>query len=171
MIIETFIGVILLFFVKTWVELVKNEAIFIPLPINTVRKIMKAAKISKKDIVFDLGCGDGRVVIIAAKEFGCKCIGIEKSYILSKIAEFRVKKEKLENRIKIINDDFFNINLRKATVIFVYLSSKLNKMLEPKLKRELRNGTLILSASHKFNNFKLIKKIKTGHFYSYIYRV
>jgi len=49
MIIETFIGVILLFFVKTWVELVKNEAIFIPLPINTVRKIMKAAKISKKE--------------------------------------------------------------------------------------------------------------------------
>lgn len=171
MIKETFFGIILLFIVKTWVELIKDEAIFIPLPKNTIRKILKAAKICKNDLLYDLGCGDGRVVIIASKEFGCKSVGIEKSYILAKIAEYKVRKEKLENRVKIINGDFFNINLKNATVIFVYLSSRLNKMLEPKLKKELRKGTLILSASHKFNDFKLIKKIKTGHFYSYIYRV
>jgi len=171
MIKDVILGLIFLALVRFWFDLIRDEAIFVPLPKNTIRKILKAAKVGKRDVVFDLGCGDGRVVIIAAKEFGCKCVGIEKSYILSKIAEFRVRKGGLEKRVKIISGDFFKVNLKNATVVFVYLSSKLNKMLEPKLKKELRKGTLILSASHKFNSFKLIKKIKTGHFYSYIYRV
>jgi predicted RNA methylase len=164
-----FLSIVTIFLLKVWVDLIRNEAIFIPLPKNTIKKMLKEAKVSSKDIVYDLGCGDGRVLIIAAKEFGARAIGIEKSWALSKISEWRVKKEKLEDKVKIINEDFFKINLSKATVIFAYLSKKINKKLEPKLKKELKKGTKVLSASHEFKGLKLVKKFKTGHFYSYLY--
>jgi predicted RNA methylase len=164
-----FLSIVTIFLLKVWVDLIRNEAIFIPLPKNTIKKMLKEAKVSSKDIVYDLGCGDGRVLIIAAKEFGARAIGIEKSWVLSKISEWRVKKEKLEDKVKIINKDFFKVNLSKATVIFAYLSKKINKKLEPKLKKELKKGTKVLSASHEFKGLKLVKKFKTGHFYSYLY--
>ena len=133
--------------------------------------MLRVAKVSEKDIVYDLGCGDGRVLIIAAKEFGARAIGIEKNCLLAKIAEWKIKRENLENKAKVINKDFFKVNLSNATIIFAYLSKKINKKLEPKLKKELKKGTKILSASHEFNCFKLIKKFKTGHFYSFLYIV
>jgi predicted RNA methylase len=164
-----FLSIVTIFLLKVWVDLIRNEAIFIPLPKNTIKKMLKEAKVSSKDIVYDLGCGDGRVLMIAAKEFGARAIGIEKSWVLSKISEWRVKKEKLEDKVKIINEDFFKVNLSKAKVIFAYLSKKINKKLEPKLKKELKKGTKVLSASHEFKGLKLVKKFKTGHFYSYLY--
>jgi len=161
--------VITAFLLKAWLDLIRGEAIFVPLPKNTIRKMLKKANVSSKDIVYDLGCGDGRVLIIAAKEFGARAIGIEKNWLLSKISEWRVKRENLEKKVRIINGDFFRINLSEATVIFTYLSKKLNKQLEPKLRRELKRGTRIVSASHEFKGLKLVKKFRTGHFYSYLY--
>jgi predicted RNA methylase len=169
MIWYVFLSIATIFLLKVWIDLIRNEAIFIPLPKNTIRKMLKEAKVSSKDIVYDLGCGDGRVLIIAAKEFGARAIGIEKSWILAKISEWRVKKEKLEDKVEVINKDFFKVNLSNATVIFAYLSKKINKKLEPKLKKELKKGTKVLSASHEFKGLKLVKKFKTGHFYSYLY--
>jgi predicted RNA methylase len=169
MIWYVFISIATIFLLKVWIDLIRNEAIFIPLPKNTIRKMLKEAKVSSKDIVYDLGCGDGRVLIIAAKEFGARAIGIEKSWVLAKISEWKVKKEKLEDKVEIINKDFFKVNLSNATVIFAYLSKKINKKLEPKLKKELKKGTKVLSASHEFKGLKLVKKFKTGHFYSYLY--
>lgn len=164
-----FLFIITLFLLKVWIDLIRNEAIFIPLPKNTIRKMLKVARVSSKDVVYDLGCGDGRVLIIAAKEFGAKAVGIEKSWILAKISEWRIKREKLEGKAKVINKNFFKVNLSDATVIFAYLSKKINKKLEPKLKEELKKGTRVLSASHEFKGLKLVKKFKTGHFYSYLY--
>ncbi len=166
-----FLAIITAFLLKLWIDLIRDEAIFIPLPKNTIRKMLKAANVSSKDILYDLGSGDGRVLIIAAKEFGAKAVGIEKSWLLSKISEWKIRRENLEGRAMVINEDFFKVNLSKATVIFAYLSRKLNRELEAKLKRELRKGTRVLSASHEFKNLKLVKKFKTGHFYSYLYLI
>ena len=116
-----------------------------------------------------MGSGDGRVLIIAAKEFGAKAVGIERSWLLSKISDWKIKKEGLENKAIVINKDFFKVDLSEATVIFAYLSKKLNERLEPKFRKELKKGTRVLSASHEFKNLKLVKKFKTGHFYSYLY--
>jgi predicted RNA methylase len=157
------------FLIKVWLDLLRDEAIFVPLPKDTIRKMLKEAKVSPKDLVYDLGCGDGRVLIVAAKEFGARAIGVEKSFILSKIAEWNIRREGLENRVKVLNSDFFNVNLSKATVIFAYLSRKINRKLEPKLKKELKKGCRVISASHGFEGLKLVKKFKTGHFYSYLY--
>ncbi|MEM5766091.1 MAG: SAM-dependent methyltransferase [Candidatus Aenigmatarchaeota archaeon] len=159
---------ILLYF---WVKLILNEAIYIPLPGSTIRKMLKLAKVNKKDLVYDLGAGDGRVVIIAAKEFGCKAVGIERSALLAAICRWKIKRARLQGKVKIINKNYFNVNLSKATVITAYLSKRQNERLVPKLKKELRSGTRIVSASHIFPGLKEMKRIKTGHFYSYLYKI
>ncbi|MEM7826318.1 MAG: SAM-dependent methyltransferase [Candidatus Aenigmatarchaeota archaeon] len=163
--------VLLFFFLYFWVRLVLNEAIFIPLPISTIRKMLKLAKVNKKDLLYDLGAGDGRVVIIAAKEFGCKAVGIERSALLAAICRFRIRRAGLQDKIKIIEKNYFDVNLSRATVITAYLSKRQNEKLAPKLKKELRKGTRVVSASHVFPGLKLIKKIKTGHFYTYLYKI
>ncbi len=171
MIWEIFLTVTTFIILKIWIDLVRGEAIFVPLPKNTIRKMLKMAKVTSKDLIYDLGCGDGRVLIIAAKEFGAKAVGIEKNWILFKIAKWKIEREKLEKKIKVINEDFFKVNLSDATLIFTYLSKKVNERLESKLKNELKKGTKVLSASHEFKGLKLVKKFRTGHFYSYLYVV
>jgi len=144
-------------------------AIFVPLPRSTVKKILKLAKVSKKDVVYDLGCGDGRVLIEAAK-MGARAVGIENNPLLCWLSKLNVEKNNLGNKIKIIRENFFKQNLHDATVIVVYLSQKLNDRLQPKLERELRAGARVVSADHTFA-WKEIKRIKTGHFYSHLYKI
>ena len=133
--------------------------------------MLKLAKVKKKDLVYDLGAGDGRVIITAAKEFGCKAVGIERSAFFAAICRWRVKKEGLQDKVKIIEKNYFDVNLSKATVVTAYLSKKQNKLLVPKLKKELKKGTRIVSASHNFPGLKEVKRIKTGHFYTYLYKI
>jgi len=151
-------------------KLISGYPIYIPLPGGTIRKILKLASISKKDLVYDLGSGDGRVVILAAKEFGAEAVGIEKNRLLARISEWRIRRAGLK-RVKVINKDFFDCRISNADVVVVYLTQKLNDRLKPKLEKELRKGTRIVSASHVFKGWKPVKRIKTGHFYSYLYKV
>jgi len=152
-------------------KIITGYPIYIPLPKETIRKILKLARVTEKDIVYDLGSGDGRVVLLAAKDFGARAIGIEKNKLLAKISEWKVKRSKLMEKIKIVNKDFFDCDISNATVVVVYLTQKLNDELKPKLERELKEGTRIVSASHIFKGWKPVKRIKTGHFYSYLYKI
>jgi cyclopropane fatty-acyl-phospholipid synthase-like methyltransferase len=133
--------------------------------------MLKLAKVRKNDLLYDLGAGDGRVVITAAKEFGCKAVGIERSALLAAICRWRVKKEGLQDKVKIVEKSYFDVDLRKATVITAYLSKKQNKLLVPKLKKELKKGTRVVSASHVFPGLREVKRMKTGHFYTYLYKI
>jgi predicted RNA methylase len=133
--------------------------------------MLKLAKIRKNDVLYDLGSGDGRVVIEAAKTYGVKAIGIEKNILLAWISRIKVRKNGLSDKVKIINDNIFDQDLSGATVMAMYLTQKLNDKLQPKLERELKKGTRIVSASHFFKGWKLVEKIKTGHFYSYLYKI
>jgi cyclopropane fatty-acyl-phospholipid synthase-like methyltransferase len=152
-------------------KLILNEAIYIPLPLSTIRKMLRLAKVNKKDLLYDLGAGDGRVILTAAKEFGCKAVGIERSALLAAICRWRIKKEGLQDKVKVIEKNYFDVDLSKATVVTAYLSKKQNKLLVPKLKRELKKGTRVVSASHVFPGLREMKKIKTGHFYTYLYKI
>ncbi|MBU5537518.1 MAG: class I SAM-dependent methyltransferase [Candidatus Aenigmatarchaeota archaeon] len=154
-----------------WFELIRDEALPIPLPRVTIRKMLKLANVKKNDLVYDLGSGDGRALIIAAKEFHAKAIGIEKNRLLVWLSRLIVKKNNLHDKIKIICGDIFDENLKNADVILMYLSHKLTQELKHKFKKELRKGTRIVSASHPIVGWKEIKKIRTGHFYSYLYKI
>jgi ribosomal protein L11 methylase PrmA len=109
------------------------------------------AKVDKKDNIYDLGCGDGEALSIAAKEFGAKGVGIEIDplrYLFSKI-RFRING--YDEKVKIIKKNFYEINISPASVIFVYLVPKALERLRPKLLKELKNGTLLVSYRYKAN--------------------
>lgn len=144
-------------------------AVFIPLPRNTIKKILKLAKVGRRDVVYDLGCGDGRVLIEAARR-GAKAVGVENNPLVYWLCKKNVERSNLGKKIKIIYGDMFKQNLHDATVVVVYLSQNLNNKLQPKLERELRTGTRVVSADHTFA-WKEIKRIKTGHFYTHLYKM
>jgi len=152
------------------VKLLKKEAIFIPLPMKTVEKILELAEIKKKDILYDLGSGDGRIVIMAAKRYGIKAVGIEKNIFLYFLSKIKVKINGVEDKVKIIHGDLFKQKISEASIVTIYLTQKLNDKLEPKLKRELKRGTKIISADHTLN-MKEIRKVKAGHLYLHFYKI
>lgn len=159
------------FFIWMIARIATGEAIFIPLPTNTIVKMLSLAKVKKSDFVYDIGSGDGKILVIAAKKFGCTCVGIEKNKILLWFAKRKIVRNNLQKKIKLIEGDFFSKKISDATVVTLYLTQKLNYKIENKLKRELKKGTRIVSANHTFKTLKEVRKIKTGHFYSRLYIV
>jgi len=133
--------------------------------------MLELTKIKRDDILYDLGCGDGRALTLAAKKYGIKAVGIEKNPLLFWLCKRNIRKNKLEDKIKIIKKDFLKENLSKASIIFVYLSRGMNERLRPKLEKELKKGARVVSADHEFKGWKEIKRIKTGHFYSHLYKM
>ena len=153
------------------ISIATQSGFFVPLPMPTIRKILNIAKIRKNDVVYDLGSGDGRIVITAAKEYGVKAVGIEKNPMLHWLSKWNVKRHNVSSKVKLIRGDFFKQNLSKASVVVVYLTPRLNARLKPKLEKELKKGTIVVSASHVFEGWRETSKIKTGHFHSYLYKV
>lgn len=119
---------------------------FVSSPHDIVRRMLEVANVGGEDTVFDLGCGDGRILIAAVKDFGAKkAVGFEMREDLCKQALQEVKKQGLESRISIINSDIFAGNLSEATVITLYLTTSGNEKLRPKLVSESHRGTRIVS--------------------------
>ncbi len=154
-----------------WFELVRDEAPPIPLPRDTIRKMLRLANVKKNELVYDLGSGDGRVCIIAAKEFKAKAVGIEKNRLFVLLSHWIIKKNNLGNEIKIIRGNIFKENFKNGDAILMYLSHKLTQKLKVKFEKELKKGARIVSASHPIEDWKESKRIRTGHFYSYLYKI
>jgi predicted RNA methylase len=126
------------------------------------------AEIGPGDVLYDLGSGTGRIIVTAAKKYGIKAVGIERDRFLAWLSKRVIRRNKLEDRVRILRADFFQQNLSEATVITVYLSQKMNNRLEPKLRKELKRGTRIVSADHTFN-FTEKGKARTGYFWTHLY--
>ncbi len=107
--------------------------------------MLKLAKVGPKDVVYDLGCGDGMIVTAAAKEFGATAIGIDINPVRVKEANERVSKAGVTDKVKILNEDLFEAKISDATVVTLYLLQTLNEKLIPKLNKELKPGTRIVS--------------------------
>lgn len=163
--------IVTLFLVWIFIKLKTERGVFVPLPMRTVHQMLEIAKIKKGDVLYDLGSGDGRVLVEAVKKYGIRAVGVEKDAILYFISRLNVKIRKLEKRIKMLNKDFFDESLKEASVVTIYLTPKLNEMLSSKFKKELRKGARVVSAAHKIKGWKPVKKIKTGHFWTYLYKI
>ncbi len=148
-----------------------QSGVFVPLPMGTVRKMLKLAKIRKSDVLYDLGCGDGRIIVTAAREYGINAVGIENNWLLTWLCNNGINRNKVSDKIKLINGNLFKQDLSNASIVTVYLTQKLNDKLKSKLERELKKGTRVISASHVFKGWREIKRIKTGHFYTYLYKI
>jgi len=118
---------------------------FQPMPKRIVRKMLKMAEIKKGETLYDLGCGDGRFLILGAKEFGAYGVGIEISPIRYLWAKFNVINNQLWNKVKIRFGNLFKAKISDADVIVIFLTDRANKRLVPKFKKELKPGTRIVS--------------------------
>ncbi|MBI2613862.1 MAG: class I SAM-dependent methyltransferase [Candidatus Levybacteria bacterium] len=118
---------------------------------RTARAMCRLAKISKKDVIYDLGSGTGTLLLIAAKEFGARGVGIEIDPLRAVISTLALHSAKVRDKIIIKKKNFFNVDLSNATVIFVYLVPKALERLKPKFLKELKPGTRVVSYRYKIS--------------------
>jgi ribosomal protein L11 methylase PrmA len=126
------------------------DVIYVPTPPEVVEAMLKVAKVGPGDIVYDLGSGDGRIPIAAVKNFGAaRATGIDIDPQRIKEAEENRKQSGVGDRVRFMNQDLFQTNISEATVVTLYLLPSLNVKLIPKLNKELKPGTRIVS--HQFD--------------------
>jgi SAM-dependent methyltransferase len=125
------------------------DVIFVPTPEEVVDAMLKVAKVTARDVVYDLGCGDGRIVITAAKKYGARGVGIDIDPQRIAEATANATKEGVTDRVSFRQADLFTSDIGEATVVTLYLLPSLNLKLLPKLMKELKPGTRVVS--HAFD--------------------
>ncbi len=118
---------------------------YVPTPWVIVEEMLKLADIRAEDMVYDLGSGDGRLVITAAKRFGARGVGIELQPELVEMARTGAKREGVGDRVKFVQGDLFETEIKDASVVMLYLLPRFVTRLVPRLRAELRPGTRIVS--------------------------
>jgi len=141
-------------------KLREPDVIFVPTPPETVEEMLRQAHLKKGDVLYDLGSGDGRIPIAAAKQYGVRAVGIDIDPKLVEEAKETARREGVENLVSFRNEDMFAADVREATVVTLYLSNTLNVMLRPKLLRELRPGSLIISHDFRMGDWSPEKSIR-----------
>jgi len=124
------------------------DVIFVPTPDDVVDMMLHLARVTRKDVLYDLGCGDGRIVVAAAKKYGCKAFGFDIDPERIEESLENVKKNRVGRLVKIEEKDIFTLDLHPATVVTLYLLPGLNVKLIPQLEK-LRPGCRIVS--HDFD--------------------
>lgn len=124
------------------------DIFFVPTWEPVVYQMLELASVTKDDVVYDLGSGDGRIVILAAQKYGARGVGIELNPRLVEISRQVAREAQVVERVHFIEGDLFTSDISAATVVTLFLSSSANDELEPKLRRELKPGTRIVS--HQF---------------------
>jgi len=127
---------------------------FVQTPLDVAKKMLEMAHVKAGEVLYDLGCGDGRLIILAAKDIGANATGIELREDLVERARTEIKRLNLEERVKVIQGNFFDVNISDANVITLYLTSSANERLRPKLEAELRLGSRIVSHDFKVPGWK-----------------
>ena len=136
-----------------------------PSTVDHVHAMLQLAGVAKTDVVYDLGSGDGRVVITAAKEFGARGVGIDIDPALIRESEASARREGVSDRVVFRNEDLFTADIHEATVVTLYLWPSVNLKLRPKLWKELKPGTRVVSNMHDMGDWVPQKTIKAdGHF-------
>jgi SAM-dependent methyltransferase len=136
-----------------------------PTPHHVVTEMLNLAELSANDVVYDLGCGDGRIVIAAAKAFGARgvCVDIDPQ----RIRESRENAEKAgaAQRISFLNQDLFDTDIRDATVVTLFLWPSVNLKLRPKLLRDLKAGTRVVSYVHDMGDWtpQEVRTVESGY--------
>ena len=124
------------------------DALYLPTPQPVVDAMLRLAGVSRADIVYDLGSGDGRIPIAAARAYGARGVGIELDGRMLELARANARKSGMERLVEFRQEDLFRADIREATVVTLFLFPQMNQRLAPKLRAELRPGTRIVS--HRF---------------------
>ena len=135
---------------------------FVPTTEAAVLEMLKLADVKKTDIVYDLGCGDGRIVIAAAKHYGARGVGIDINPERIKEARENAKQADVENLVRFVEDDLFTADFHDATVVTLFLLSNVNLKLRPRLMEQLKPGTRIVSNTFDMGDWKPEKEVTVG---------
>jgi ribosomal protein L11 methylase PrmA len=138
------------------------DVIFVPTPQEVVDAMLKLAKVTKNDVIFDLGSGDGRIPITAAKTYGARGVGIDIDPQRFKEATENLKAAGVGDRVRFLNQDLFTTDISEATVVTLYLLPSLNLKLLPKLNRELKPGTRVVSHAFDMGTAKPLETLNVN---------
>ena len=129
----------------------RSLAPFVPTPLEVVERMLVLGEVNSSDTLYDLGSGDGRIVITAAQRFGARAVGVELDADLAKRAQARIKELYIADRAKVVVGDVMDVDLSEASVVTLYFLSASNMKLRPKLEDDLKPGTRVVS--HDFQIF------------------
>jgi precorrin-6B methylase 2 len=135
---------------------------YVPTTEAAVQEMLKLAKVQKSDVLYDLGCGDGRIVITAAKLYGTRGVGIDINPERIKEARENAKRQGVENLVRFEENDLFVADIKEATVVSLFLLSSVNLKLRPRLLQELRPGTRVVSNTFDMGDWKAEKEAFVG---------
>ncbi len=147
------------------------DVIFVPTPQNVVDAMLKLAGVHSGDVLYDLGCGDGGIVVTAAKTYGIRAVGIDINPERIEEAQANAKRNGVTARVTFRNEDLFQADIKEATVVSLYLLTSLNIKLRPKLWRDLKPGTRIVSHSFDMGDWKPEKTEQVDGRTIYFWRV
>lgn len=135
---------------------------YVPTTEAAVQEMLKLAEVKKSDIVYDLGCGDGRIVVAAAKTYAARGVGIDINPQRISEAKQNARTAGVENLVRFEENDLFQANIREATVVTLFLLPQINLKLRPKLLQDLKPGTRIVSNTFDMGDWKPEKEATVG---------
>jgi SAM-dependent methyltransferase len=131
---------------------------YVPTTERAVEEMLKLAKVEKGDVLYDLGCGDGRIVVTAAKKFGTHGVGIDINPVRIEEARANAKKAGVEHLVQFIEQDLFEAKINDASVVTLFLLPSVNLKLRPKLLADLKPGTRVVSNTFDMGDWKAEKE-------------
>lgn len=140
-----------------------SDVPYVPTPSKVVEEMLNVAGVTGNDILYDLGSGDGRIVITAAQKFGTQGVGIDINPKLVQEAFNNAQKAGVTDRVQFIQQDLFTTDLSQATVVTLYLLRSVNLKLRPKLLKELKPGTRIVSHSFDMGDWEPDRVVVVNH--------
>jgi SAM-dependent methyltransferase len=148
---------------QTEVKPAKREpdVVYVPTAYEVVEQMLELANVTKDDIVYDLGSGDGRIPITAAQKYGARGVGIDINPERIQEANENARQAGVSDRVKFLQQDLFTSNFSEATVVTLYLLPELNLKLRPELFRQLKPGTRVVSNAFDMGDWKPDRVIKT----------
>ncbi len=132
---------------------------YVPTTEAAVSAMLKLADIKKSDVVYDLGCGDGRIVVSAARNFGARGVGIDINPVRIGEAKENARKAGVENLVRFEGNDLFDADIHEASVVTLFLLPNINLKLRPKLLKDLKPGTRIVSNTFDMGDWKPDKQV------------
>lgn len=147
------------------------DVIFVPTPNEVVEKMLEIAGVTARDVVYDLGCGDGRICITAAQKYGARAVGIDIDPKRIQEANANAKAAKVTDKVRFIEGDLFEADISAATVVTLYLLTRLNEKLRPKLLKDLKPGARVVSHAFDMGDWTPEQQVSVASSTVYLWRI
>jgi SAM-dependent methyltransferase len=149
----------------SWGDVPYSVAPYVPTPVNVVRRMLNLAGVGIDDVVYDLGCGDGRILFMAVEEFEAeRAVGYDINPSMVEPLRERIENSGLGDRIEVVKANFFEVDLSPASVVTMYLTTSGNSKLRPKLEEELGDGARVVSHDFPVHNWTTDKSSEPSHY-------